>query len=449
MNTSKNKLKILHTSDWHLGRRLYGYTRYAEFSAFLDWLYKCVIEQEIDVLIIAGDIFDTMTPSNKAQSLYYEFLGRISHSCCQHVIIVAGNHDSPSLIDAPKEVLKFLDVHVIGTVCSNIEDEVITLTDPNNHPQAIILAIPYLRDKDVRHSQSGESSTDKQAHLVAGIAKHYAEASQIAKERQKIFLEKYGQKVPIIATGHLMALGGKTTSDDGVRDLYIGNLGGVSANIFDPIIDYVALGHLHVPQMVGGNEHIRYSGSPIAMGFGEAMHTKQVLLVEFAKSIPSSQNMLSGLSNKDKLPDSSLNKDTNFSGISISPIHIPTFLKMAQIKGDLGDIKQQIDELKTLNKPIWTEVIYHSDDIISNLAEQLQELVKDSQIKMIKIKNNQIYQKVLKQTEDSESLHDLTSEQVFERCLETHEISKSQRNELITCFQQVVYEIENEDKNIE
>ncbi|PID37221.1 MAG: exonuclease sbcCD subunit D, partial [Pseudomonadales bacterium] len=94
-------LRLLHTSDWHLGRRLYGHTRYEEFSAFLDWLYNCIVEQSIDVLIVAGDIFDSMTPSNKAQALYYEFLGRVSHSSCQHVIIVAGNHDSPSLLDAP------------------------------------------------------------------------------------------------------------------------------------------------------------------------------------------------------------------------------------------------------------------------------------------------------------------------------------------------------------
>ena len=98
---SVRPLKILHTSDWHLGRRLYGRLRYEEFEAFLQWLKDTISAQQVDILIVAGDIFDTMTPSNKAQALYYEFLGKVSRSCCQHVVIVAGNHDSPTFLDAP------------------------------------------------------------------------------------------------------------------------------------------------------------------------------------------------------------------------------------------------------------------------------------------------------------------------------------------------------------
>lgn len=413
-------LKILHTSDWHLGRRLYGQTRYKEFAAFLNWLYDCIVEQQVDVLIVAGDIFDSMTPSNKAQTLYYEFLGKISHSStCQHIIIVAGNHDSPSLLDAPKAVLKFLNVHIIGTACENIKEEVITLRDNHNQPQAIILAIPYLRDKDVRKSSSGESSVEKQAQVVAGITKHYAQATDIAKQKQNDYLKKYGKKIPLIATGHLMAIGGRTTTDDGVRDLYIGGLGGISANIFSPIIDYVALGHLHVPQLVGGHEHIRYCGSPIPMGFGEAKQQKQVLLIKFADEM------------------------------NIKPINIPCFHKLAQIKGDMTDIAQQIDELKTLNEPVWVEVIYNANQIISNLSQQLHQLIQASKIEIIKIKNTQTYQKILKQKKASESLQNLTYDEVFARCLETHEISKNQKPELMACFQQVVYEIEHEDKRAE
>ncbi|WP_434353652.1 exonuclease SbcCD subunit D C-terminal domain-containing protein [Psychrobacter sp. HD31] len=413
-------LKILHTSDWHLGRRLYGQTRYETFAAFLNWLYDCIVKQQIDVLIVAGDIFDSMTPSNKAQALYYEFLGRISQSgTCQHIIIVAGNHDSPSLLDAPKDVLKFLNVHIIGTACENIEEEVITLNNKNNEPQAIILAVPYLRDKDVRKSNAGESSTQKQSQVVAGITKHYAQATEFAAQKQNDYLKKYGKKVPLVATGHLMAIGGKTTSDDGVRDLYIGSLGGVSANMFDPIIDYVALGHLHVPQLVGGNEHIRYSGSPIPMGFGEANQQKQVLLIEFTDEM------------------------------HIKPINIPTFQRLAQIKGDMDHITQQINQLKTLNEPVWIEVIYNAKQIVSNLSEQLHQLVQASDIEIIKINNTQTYQKILKQTEQSESLHDLSREDVFARCLETHDISEDQRTELMACFQEIVYEIEHDDVRAE
>ncbi|WLG12421.1 exonuclease SbcCD subunit D C-terminal domain-containing protein [Psychrobacter cibarius] len=274
-------LTILHTSDWHLGRRLYGRMRYEEFEAFLSWLQETISLQKVDILIVAGDIFDTMTPSNRAQALYYEFLGKVSKSCCQHVVIVAGNHDSPTFLDAPSNVLKFLNVHVIGTACEDLNDEVLVLDDTNGNPHCIIAAVPYLRDRDVRISGAGESADSKDANVIKGIRAHYDEVASIAKAKQAQLVEVYQRHIPIIATGHLFAAGGTTTEDDGVRELYVGSLGKISADMFDEIFDYVALGHLHVPQRVGGRESIRYSGSPIAMGFGESKQQKQVLLVQF------------------------------------------------------------------------------------------------------------------------------------------------------------------------
>ncbi len=274
-------LKILHTSDWHLGRRLYGRLRYSEFEAFLSWLQETISAQQVDILIVAGDIFDTMTPSNKAQALYYEFLGKVSKSCCQHVVIVAGNHDSPTFLDAPSNVLKFLNVHVIGTACEDVSNEVLVLEDADGTPHCIIAAVPYLRDRDVRSTQAGESGQTKDANVIAGICAHYDKVADIAKAKQQELIGAHQHHIPIIATGHLFAAGGTTTDDDGVRELYVGSLGKISADMFDDCFDYVALGHLHVPQRVGGRESIRYSGSPIAMGFGEAKQQKQVLLIQF------------------------------------------------------------------------------------------------------------------------------------------------------------------------
>lgn len=274
-------LTILHTSDWHLGRRLYGRMRYEEFEAFLSWLQDTISTQKVDVLIVAGDIFDTMTPSNRAQALYYEFLGKVSKSCCQHIVIVAGNHDSPTFLDAPSNVLKFLNVHVIGTACEDLNDEVLVLDAADGTPHCIIAAVPYLRDRDVRSSAAGESADSKDANVIKGIRAHYDEVASIAKAQQAKLVEVHQRHIPIIATGHLFAAGGTTTEDDGVRELYVGSLGKISADMFDEGFDYVALGHLHVPQRVGGRESIRYSGSPIAMGFGEAKQQKQVLLVQF------------------------------------------------------------------------------------------------------------------------------------------------------------------------
>ncbi len=274
-------LTILHTSDWHLGRRLYGRMRYEEFETFLKWLEETIIAQKVDVLIVAGDIFDTMTPSNRAQALYYEFLGKVSKSCCHHIVIVAGNHDSPTFLDAPSHVLKFLNVHVIGTACDDLTDEVLVLDDADGNPHCIIAAVPYLRDRDVRSSSAGESADSKDANVIKGIRAHYDEVASIAKAQQAKLAKANQRQTPIVATGHLFAAGGTTTEDDGVRELYVGSLGKISADMFDESFDYVALGHLHVPQRVGGRESIRYSGSPIAMGFGEAKQQKQVLLVQF------------------------------------------------------------------------------------------------------------------------------------------------------------------------
>jgi len=259
--------------------------RYSEFEAFLSWLEETISTQKVDVLIVAGDIFDTMTPSNRAQALYYEFLGKVSKSCCQHIIIVAGNHDSPTFLDAPSQILKFLNVHVIGTACDDVNDEVLLLNNAQGVPSCIVTAVPYLRDRDVRSSGAGESMDIKDASVINGIRAHYDAVAAIAKSHQQTIVKTHNRHIPIIATGHLFASGGSTTADDGVRDLYIGNLGKISAEMFDECFDYVALGHLHVPQRVGGREHIRYSGSPIAMGFGEAKQQKQALLIRFGAAL--------------------------------------------------------------------------------------------------------------------------------------------------------------------
>src|SRR5690554_5146472 len=135
-------MKLLHTSDWHLGRTLYGRKRYDEFAAFLDWLAAAIVEHEVDVLLVAGDIFDTCTPSNRAQALYYDFLYRVAASPCRHVVVVAGNHDSPTFLNAPRALLKALHVHVIGSACDDLADEVLVLHDLAGEPELIVCAVP-------------------------------------------------------------------------------------------------------------------------------------------------------------------------------------------------------------------------------------------------------------------------------------------------------------------
>lgn len=505
-------LTILHTSDWHLGRRLYGRMRYEEFEAFLSWLQETISAHKVDVLIVAGDIFDTMTPSNRAQALYYEFLGKVSKLCCEHIVIVAGNHDSPTFLDAPSKVLKFLNVHVIGTACDDLNDEVLVLDAIDGTPHCIIAAVPYLRDRDVRGSHAGESADSKDANVIKGIRAHYDEVASIAKARQEHLSDAHQRHIPIIATGHLFAAGSKTTEDDGVRDLYVGSLGQISADMFDDGFDYVALGHLHVPQRVGGCEHIRYSGSPIAMGFGEAKQQKQVLLVQFGateQSIeedakdnitpekPNADNELSLPSTKaaakkaatqtpefmddlfafvEQEEGAAINVDeTSFtqseavqpdstftmSDLTSQRLHhdesrqmqvislpIPCFQKLAQITGDLTTIAATIKSLKP-SESIWLEVIYDGDEIVNELREEVNAMIEDLTCEVLKIKNTRTYNKVLNQQQSSETLQDLNELDVFDKCLEINGIADTQKASLRSAYQQILHNIYHDDAQAE
>jgi len=148
-------MKILHTSDWHIGRALYGRKRYEELEAFLNWLVGLIEDENIDVLLVAGDVFDNSTPGNHAQELYYRFLCRMAASSNRHVVVTAGNHDSPSFLNAPRELLKFLNVHVVGCASDPPADELIVINVPDREPRLIVCAIPYLRDREIRTAEAG------------------------------------------------------------------------------------------------------------------------------------------------------------------------------------------------------------------------------------------------------------------------------------------------------
>ena len=141
-------MRLLHTSDWHLGKRLFDKERYDVFENFLTWLLSTIRKERVDTLIVAGDIFDTAVPTNKSLRLYYDFLSHLSGSGCRHVVIVSGNHDSPTLLEAPKEILASLGVHVIGGA-ENPENEVIELKDSSGKLEGVVCAVPFLRERDI------------------------------------------------------------------------------------------------------------------------------------------------------------------------------------------------------------------------------------------------------------------------------------------------------------
>lgn len=398
-------MKLLHTSDWHLGRLLYGKKRYSEFAAFLTWLVEIIRTERIDVLIVAGDVFDTTTPSNQAQELYYSFLRAVGNTTCRHIIITAGNHDSPSFLTAPSALLRCLNIYVIGAATHQLSDELLTLTDAQGSPLCIVCAVPYLRDRDLRHAEAGETLEDKELKLLQGIQTHYAQLADLALTIQA----QLAQPVPIIATGHLFTSGAQTTEGDGVRELYVGSLGHIPASAFPPCFDYVALGHLHVPQIVGGNDTRRYSGSPLAMGFGEARQTKSVCVVEWGAETP-----------------------------QVTLIPVPIFQALAQVRGDLTQLQAGLRDLVALRQSVWVEVIYEGEDIIGDLREQLEVITAESLVEILRIKNTRISEQVLQPLQLGESLDDLDTFEVFERCLQAHQVPQPQWADLQLMYKEVV-----------
>jgi DNA repair protein SbcD/Mre11 len=409
-------MKLLHTSDWHLGKTLYGKKRYDEFEQFLDWLAALVVQEGITALLVAGDVFDTAVPSNRSLELYYQFLGRIAHTGCRHIVVTAGNHDSPSLLTAPKELLRFLNIHVVGNITGNLDDEVFLLFDEQGAPELIVCAVPYLRDRDVRTSEEGETSDLKIQKTVDGIRDHYA---QVAARAEGI-LSRLGKKIPVAAMGHLFAAGGQTIEGDGVREVSVGSLAQVRGDVFSPTIDYAALGHLHVPQIVGGMETRRYSGSPIPMGFGEAAQTKTVVVVDFQPPSPVIRTVL-----------------------------VPRFQELAQLRGDWKAISAQIAELSKRAAPVWLEIIYDGDDVLGKLAEHINAAVSDTALSVLSVKDLRRTSAMLSAMHAAESLEELTEEDIFRRCLTANNIPEANGEGLLATFREAVAGMHAEDVNAE
>ena len=414
-------MKILHTSDWHLGRALYGRKRYDEFARFLEWLGETIERERVEALLVAGDIFDNGTPSNRAQELYYRFLHRIaSSSPCRQVVIIAGNHDSPSFLNAPRELLQVLNVHVVGSLADDPEDEIILLQDESGHPQALVGAVPYLRDRDIRTVEPGESIADKSAKLVNGIREHYAEVCARAEQKRAVLEGQGHPELPFIAMGHLFTTGGKTVEGDGVRELYVGSLAHVGADIFPSAIDYLALGHLHLPQKVGGREHFRYSGSPLPMGFGETGQSKKVVLVEFTGRRPKIR----------KLP-------------------VPCFQELERVAGDLDEILRRLEQLKQSGSSAWLEIEYTGQAVIHNLREELDEAVAGTNLVIIRIRNRRFIERIISRSAANETLEDLDVHEVFERCLETFAVPDDERAGLEISYREIVAELRESDSRAE
>ena len=385
-------MRIIHTSDWHLGQYFFTKSRAAEHQHFLNWLIEQVTQYQVSAVIVAGDIFDTGSPPSYARELYNQFIVNLQKTGCQ-LVILSGNHDSVAVLNESSSLLAYLNARV---VTSGTEPQVITLTDSQNQPNGLVCAIPFLRPRDIQISVAGQNSEEKQLSLQTAIHDYYQTSYQIAVAKRA----ELGLDIPIIATGHLTVIGAALT--DSVRDIYIGTLDAFPSGAFPPA-DYIALGHIHRPQVIGEQESIRYCGSPIALSFDEAQQQKSVCLVEF----------------------------NGHSLMDVTPLAIPTLQPLQSLKGSLNDIQQQLETWRDYQgeKPVWLDIEIASQDYLADIQQRIEALTQDLPVEVVLLRRARPKKQGQQSTLPNETLNELTAEDVFLRRLAEESLEDKAREQ--------------------
>lgn len=367
----------------------------------MHWLKSIICGRGIDALLVAGDVFDNGAPGGQAQKLYYDFLTSLLGTCCKTVVVTAGNHDSPTLLEAASGVLSRLNIHAVG-LPGEPDRHVIPLRGSDGAVGALCVAVPYLRKNElVRLEDETENSDEK---IIRATAQFYSEVTQAALRAREI----YGP-VPIVATGHLFAAGAMRSEGDGVRELYVGSLGQVGADVFPPELSYVALGHIHGAQRVAGMDHIRYCGAPLPMSFSE------------------------------KAKKCVLEVDTG-GGLRVSEIEVPAFVKLAAVRGGREEILCALAEIA--GEDVWVEVTYTGEAACPHLAADVHDAVKGGRAQVLSIRAMGTYGPAIK-AEEAETLETLTVQDVFLRCLMSGAADEADRQALIDCFNEIVSGLED------
>ncbi|WP_226568700.1 exonuclease subunit SbcD [Mangrovibacter yixingensis] len=402
-------MRILHTSDWHLGQNFYTKSRAPEHAAFLNWLTEMVEQHQVDAVIVAGDIFDTGSPPSYARELYYRFVVQLQETGCT-LVVLGGNHDSVATLNESRELLGYLNTWVIASTSDT--EAPILLPLRNGEPGAVLCPVPFLRPRDIQISQSGQSGQQKQQALVEAIHLYYQQGYEAACELRG------NRKLPIIATGHLTTVG--ASKSDAVRDIYIGTLDAFPANTFPPA-DYIALGHIHRPQKVTSSEHIRYCGSPIALSFDETNSTKMVLLVDF---------------NEGELS-------------TVTPLPVPVTQPLLMLKGSLDSITQQLEAWRDApSTPVtWLDIEITTDQYLHDMQKQLQALTADLPVEIVLLRRSREQREKIIANQQKETLSELSTREVFERRLAQESIDENQVSRLRGLFAETLHHLEEEPKS--
>ena len=385
-------LRLIHTADWHLGHTLHGVSRHTEHQQFLNWLLAELLDKQADALIVAGDIFDSANPSAQAQAQLYEFLvSAKKQQATLDIILVGGNHDSATRLDAPSSILNALGVHVVGGLRRDNQAIdwrrlIVPLTNAQGEIKAWCGAMPFLRNADLPNSEDDDP-------LVTGVKSLYDELfSQLQNHAQ------HGES--LIMTGHCYMVNGNV-SELSERKILGGNQHALPVELFPKAIDYVALGHLHLAQTVGANEHIRYSGSPIPLSFDESHYVHSVLQVELIAEQCVAITKL-------KIPR------------TVELLRIPNGKEFATLSNVLAHLESlDLADLPKAQHP-FVELRIKLDKPEPSLRQQIEEVISVLPVRLLKI--------TTAYTGNDNSLADLQIEQrleelqpldVFQRCYQT------------------------------
>lgn len=400
-------MKILHTSDWHIGHQFHNRRRDGEFAAFFDWLLETVTERRIDVLIVAGDVFDTSAPSNAAVRLYYDFLRRLQETPCKVAVVTGGNHDSPSFLNAPRELLKAaFPIHIFGAAVEP-EEEVIVIRDHSGDPALIVGAVPYLRDGDLVTLAFGEGSAAREKKLVAGLQTHYRRVAAKAEELRA------GRAVPVVLTGHFFLTGGHSVPNDGMRE-YIGGVGAFDVSLLPDTPDYYALGHLHQPQKVG-TEHIRYSGSPLKMCFSD-IAPRMVCEVAFDGRTP-----------------------------AVMQIPVPQFADIRRLRGSWESLEPELERIAESDHEILCEVI--ADDLAgAGLVNRMDALFQGRMKNYPLIVRSSLPAVRRSESFTPERVAEMKESEVFELLLKRREVPEDEAAELRELYRQTVLAVKEAEE---
>jgi exonuclease SbcD len=411
-------MRLLHTSDWHLGQNFMGKSRQAEHQALIDWLVTQIHEHAVDAVLIAGDVFDTGTPPSYARELYSQLVVRL-HEAGVALLILGGNHDSVATLRESSALLERLSASVVPSA-DTPQNQVRTLplrrTGGETTPGCVVCAIPFIRARDVMQSEFGQSAADKQQLLLRSIQTYYQAVFEAANAHREKLSSELGRKLPLIATGHLTTVGASTT--ESVREIYVGSLDAFPTSAFPPV-DYLALGHIHRAQKVGGLEHIRYSGSPIALSFDEAEQQKEMLLVD--------------------LDESGLN--------AVAPLLIPAFQPLIALRGNLKSLSEAFARIArdaSPERPVWLEVTVAEDDYLADLPARIQALTEGLPLEVLRIRRERGSAAAQLSADSGVTLDELDPHDVFARRLEHEDMSDDLRQALTERYRVIVASAEED-----